>query len=67
MSLLSTSSKPVLNLLFRLNENMEFPALKGDDIEWLQDEFVTAVLKRIEENKEDRFTAKEERGKVTIS
>jgi hypothetical protein len=44
---------------------MEFPALKGDDIEWLQDEFVTAVLKRIEENKEDRFTAKEERGKVT--
>ena len=43
---------------------MEFPALKGDDIEWLQDEFVTAVLKRIQENKEDRFTAKEERGKV---
>jgi len=36
---------------------MEFPALKGDDIEWLQDEFVTAVLRRTG----SRLRKKEER------
>ena len=44
---------------------MEFPALSGEDIEWLQDEFVKAVFKRIEESKENRFIAKEDRGKVS--
>lgn len=48
----------------RLNENMEFPTMSGEDIEWLQDEFVNAIYKRIEETKEDRFMPKEERGKV---
>lgn len=48
----------------RMNENMEFPSMSGEDIEWLQDEFVSAVFKRIEESKENRFIPKEERGKV---
>ena len=29
--------------LFRMNENMEFPGISGDDIEWLQDSFVQAI------------------------
>ena len=57
------SPSPFLNC--SLNENMEFPALSGEDIEWLQDEFVKAVFKRIEESKENRFIAKEDRGKVS--
>jgi hypothetical protein len=45
---------------------MEFPNMSGEDIEWLQDEFVSAIYKRIEETKEDRFMPKEERGKVNF-
>jgi hypothetical protein len=45
---------------------MEFPNMSGEDIEWLQDEFVSAIYKRIEETKEDRFMPKEERGKVSF-
>ena len=26
-----------------MNENMEFPGASGDDIEWLQDQFVGAI------------------------
>ena len=26
-----------------MNENMEFPGASGEDIEWLQDGFVTAI------------------------
>ena len=32
-----------------MNENMEFPDLTGDDIEWLQGAFVDVVLQRREE------------------
>ncbi len=32
-----------------MNENMEFPDLTGDDIEWLQEAFVDVVLQRREE------------------
>ena len=27
----------------RMNENMEFPGVSGEDIEWLQDSFVKAI------------------------
>ena len=40
--------------------------MSGEDIEWLQEEFVNAIYKRIEETKEDRFMPKEERGKVKL-
>ena len=26
-----------------MNENMEFPGISGEDIEWLQDSFVQAI------------------------
>ena len=26
-----------------MNENMEFPGASGDDIEWLQDQFVGSI------------------------
>ena len=33
----------VMESLFRMNENMEFPGISGEDIEWLQDSFVKAI------------------------
>lgn len=30
-------------ILFRMNENMEFPGISGDDIEWLQEQFVKSI------------------------
>lgn len=27
----------------KMNENMEFPGISGDDIEWLQSSFVQAI------------------------
>ena len=32
--------------MFRMNENMEFPGASGDDIEWLQDQFVGSIKVR---------------------
>ena len=34
--------------LFRMNENMEFPGISGEDIQWLQDSFVETVFARLE-------------------
>ncbi len=31
-----------------MNENMEFPGISGEDIQWLQDSFVETILKRVE-------------------
>ena len=33
----------VFNILYRMNENMEFPGVSGDDIEWLQEQFVKSI------------------------
>ena len=33
----------LMKILKRMNENMEFPGASGEDIEWLQDGFVTAI------------------------
>ena len=30
-------------MMKRMNENMEFPGASGEDIEWLQNGFVTAI------------------------
>ena len=30
-------------MMKRMNENMEFPGATGEDIEWLQNGFVTAI------------------------
>ena len=35
--------KSWLAFMFRMNENMEFPGASGDDIEWLQDQFVGSI------------------------
>lgn len=48
----------------RLNENMEFPGVSGDYIEWMQDRFVDSILQNVKETKENRFMPKEDRGKV---
>lgn len=48
----------------KMNENMEFPGATGEDIEWMQDSFVAAIFKRIEDQKEDRTVPKEDKGKV---
>lgn len=36
----------------RMNENMEFPGISGEDIEWLQDSFVQAikVIRRLQDS-----------------
>ena len=47
-----------------MNENMEFPDLSGDDIEWLQSDFVNVIRQRMEDSKDDRRVAKEDKGKV---
>ena len=33
---------------FRMNENMEFPGISGEDIQWLQDSFVQTIFTRLE-------------------
>jgi len=48
----------------RMNENMEFPGVNGDDIEWLQDQFVKSIKAKVEEGRNDRYTPDEEKGLV---
>lgn len=48
----------------KMNENMEFPGISGEDIQWLQDSFVQTVKDRLEESKESRSIPKEDKGKV---
>lgn len=48
----------------KMNENMEFPGISGDDIQWLQDSFVKTIFDRLEESKESRSIPKEDKGKV---
>jgi len=48
----------------RMNENMEFPGVSGDDIEWLQDQFVKSIKSKVEEGRQDRYTPDEEKGLV---
>ena len=43
---------------------MEFPDMSGDDIEWLQNEFVKIIFGRIAESKENRKIRKDDQGKV---
>ena len=50
---------------FRMNENMEFPDMSGEDIEWLQDSFVKVIFGRIEESLANRRMKKEDAGKVS--
>ncbi len=38
--------------------------MSGDDIEWLQDQFVKTVAERLKASKGDRKIAKENQGKV---
>ena len=52
--------------MLRMNENMEFPGLAGEDIEWLQSEFVDTIRGRVEASKEDRWIDKADRGKVQM-
>jgi hypothetical protein len=47
-----------------MNENMEFPGVSGDYIEWLQDSFVKVISDQIEETHANRFIKQEDRGKV---
>jgi hypothetical protein len=52
-----------------MNENMEFPDMSGEDIEWLQDSFVKVVFERIEVSLIDRpgqRPNKKDAGKVSI-
>ena len=48
-----------------MNENMEFPDMSGEDIEWLQDSFVKVIFGRIEESLANRRMKKEDAGKVS--
>lgn len=48
----------------KMNENMEFPGATGEDIEWMQNSFVATIFERLEQQKEDRFVAKEDKDKV---
>jgi len=48
----------------KMNENMEFPGISGEDIEWLQDSFVQAIKDKVEEVKNDRYVPDEDKGKV---
>merc|ERR1719370_2631754 len=47
-----------------MNENMEFPGATGEDIEWMQNSFVATIFERLDQQKEDRFVAKEDKDKV---
>jgi len=51
-------------LTSRMNENMEFPGATGEDIEWLQDQFVRAIKEKVEEVKKDRHADEAEKGMV---
>ena len=53
-----------MNVFIRMNENMEFPDMSGEDIEWLQDSFVKVIFGRIEESLANRRLKKEDAGKV---
>ena len=53
-----------IHLCLRMNENMEFPNMSGEDIEWLQDSFVKVIFGRIEESLANRRMKKEDAGKV---
>lgn len=48
----------------RMNENMEFPGATGEDIEWLQSEFVRFIKEKVEAVKNDRYAQEEDKGKV---
>lgn len=48
----------------RMNENMEFPGATGEDIEWLQDQFVGAIKEKVEAVKNDRYADEAEKGLV---
>merc|ERR1712012_273864 len=50
----------------KMNENMEFPGISGDDIEWLQESFVQAVKDKVEEVKNDRYAPEEDKGKERV-
>ena len=50
----------------KMNENMEFPGATGEDIEWMQNSFVATIFERLENQKEDRFIAKEDKDKVIL-
>ena len=41
-TLIHSFKRPEYDCL-RMNENMEFPGISGEDIEWLQDSFVQAI------------------------
>lgn len=58
--------KSVLKFNFRLNENMEFPDLSGDDIEWLQEAFVKTICKRVEESSHRQRRPRERPQKVVF-
>ena len=51
----------------KMNENMEFPGATGEDIEWMQNSFVATIFERLEQQKEDRFVAKEDKDKVKLA
>jgi len=48
----------------RMNENMEFPGVSGEDIEMFQEQFVKAIKDAVEEKRQDRYTPDEEKGIV---
>jgi len=48
----------------RMNENMEFPGATGEDIEWLQDQFVHAIKEKVDAVKKDRHANDEDKGMV---
>eukprot|EP00088_Acartia_fossae_P005431 TRINITY_DN12404_c0_g1_i1.p1 TRINITY_DN12404_c0_g1~~TRINITY_DN12404_c0_g1_i1.p1 ORF type:complete len:439 (-),score=124.22 TRINITY_DN12404_c0_g1_i1:160-1476(-) len=49
----------------RMNENMEFPGISGEDIEWLQDQFVKSIKDDVKAAKKDRRVPDEEKGMVS--
>jgi len=48
----------------RMNENMEFPGATGEDIEWLQDQFVASIKAKVEAVKNDRYADEALKGMV---
>jgi len=48
----------------RMNENMEFPGISGQDIEWLQEQFVKSIKDEVDAVRQDRRVADEEKGLV---
>jgi len=47
-----------------MNENMEFPGATEDDINWLQDCFVSALKAKVEDSRNDRYIPDEEKGQI---